>query len=132
LTDPACAAAGDLSVTTLFIRGIFTMASPSTTDVRTRGSFKTVVLIALAVLNAAMGLSLVARLVAPNTAVAKVQAGRVSEYAMIPSRPLGVNQDVLYILDTESAQLLVAGYDQTGNRIDFIGPLPLREMLNRR
>jgi len=110
------------------------MTSMPTTDAlaRRRSHLKAAVLAALAILNAAMALSLAGRLVVPNTAEAGAnQAGRVSEYLMIPAHPLGVPQDVLYILDIDNARLVVAAYDQPNNRIDFVGPLPLRDMLNR-
>lgn len=91
-------------------------------------SVKSLLLIALGVLNAALGLSLAGRMIAPNSAEATGQPGaRVSEYVMIPSRPLGVNQDVLYIMDADNTRLVVAGYDSTARppRIEFLGPFPL-------
>lgn len=94
-----------------------------------QNGLKSIVLVALAVLNAALVISLLGRFVAPNAAEAGNTAqGRASEYLIIPSRPLGVNQDVLYILDTDSGSLAVAGYDPTNNRIDFINPLRLRDV----
>lgn len=105
--------------------------NPTSAQPARPGSVKSLLLAALVVLNAALVLSLAGRMIAPNTAQATAAQGRVSEYVMIPSRPLGVNQDVLYILDTDNARLVAAGYDATGNRIEFLGPFPLREMLNR-
>ena len=97
-----------------------------------RLSVKSLVLTALIVLNAALVLSLTGRWIAPNSATADAaQPARVSEYVMIPSRPLGMNQDVLYIMDADNTRLVVAGYDPTGRRIEFLGPFALREMLNR-
>jgi len=92
-------------------------------------SVKSLLLTALIVLNAALVLSLAGRTIAPNFAFATSEqpAARVSEYVMIPSRPLGVNQDVLYIMDADNTRLVVAGYDATARppRIEFLGPFPL-------
>lgn len=101
-----------------------TAAAPS----RARSAAKTLILTALIILNAALALALTGRLAPPNAASAgsTVQGGRVSDYLIIPSRPLGVNQDVLYILDTDNARLAVAGYDPTTGRIEIVPPLDLR------
>ena len=106
---------------------------PDAHAARRRGGVMSLAITALVVLNAALFLSLTGRLVAPNAAQAGTAVqGRPSEYIMIPSRPLGLNQDVLYILDTQNASLAVAGFDPANNRIDFIAPMPLQDQMNRR
>lgn len=86
---------------------------------RTAGLARTLALVALVILNAALGVSLIAGLLPDNSANA-AQVARPSEYLLIPGRPIGVNQDVLYIIDTENGWLSAAGYNQTNNSIDFI------------
>lgn len=87
---------------------------------RSKGIAKTLALVALVILNAILGASLIAGLLPDNTAqAANAQAGRPSEYLMIPGRPVGLNQDVLYIIDTENGWLSVAGFNQSNKSITF-------------
>ncbi len=100
--------------------------SASFTSGRAHAASKTLLLAALIVLNAVLALALM-RLAPPNAARAGAEVqGRVSDYLIIPSRPLGVSQDVLYILDTDNARLAVAGFDPATGRIDIVAPLDLR------
>lgn len=105
-----------------------TPTAPAAAPSRARSVLKNLILTALIVLNAALTIALTGWLAPPNAATAgsAVQGGRVSDYLIIPSRPLGLPQDVLYILDTDNARLAVAGYDPTTGRIDIVPPLDLR------
>ena len=102
---------------------------PSAAPERT-GALKSLVLTALALLNLALVVSLAGQFAGSSTAQATSSqpAARVSEYMIIPSRPLGMTQDVLYVFDMDNAALAVAGYDAQGKRIGFVGPLRLREI----
>lgn len=65
----------------------------------------------------------------PAYAAAAQQAGRPSEYLMIPARLTSVNQDVVYIIDTQTGDLTAAAYDaQQG--IQFIDPLRLSQVFD--
>lgn len=88
---------------------------------RTAGFARTLALMALAIVNTVLGVSLVSGLLPDNTAhaVNAAQVGRPSEYLIIPSRPIGMTQDVLYIIDTENGWLSVAGFNQTNKSISF-------------
>ena len=109
------------------------MSEPSPLTSRSTASLKAAGIVALCVLNAALLLSLASRWLAPKTAHAGVaaQGARPSEYLLLPSRPIGMNQEVVYVLDTDNATLSVAAYNQTNNDIDFVAPLPLSELFGR-
>lgn len=102
--------------------------STPTAPARTAAGYvKTLLIVALVVVNTALGLSLISGLAPDNSAnaAASAQAARPSEYLMIPSRPVGLNQDVVYILDTENGWLSTAGYDQSTKTIRFTSPIGL-------
>lgn len=94
----------------------------------TPSRLKSLVLALLVALNVLLVLSLTGVLrsePAAHAATAAQGGGRVSDYMIIPSHPLGLSQDVLFILDTENARITAAGYD--ANRgIEFTVPLDLR------
>ena len=102
-------------------------ANPQAESRPRRGGHKSLALAALAVLNAALLLSLAGKFLPERTAQAQGQQ-RPSEYLIIPSRPIGLNQDVLYIMDTQTAVMVVAAFDQTRNRLDFAGPLAINDL----
>lgn len=88
---------------------------------------KSLALGVLVICNIVLALSLSGRFTTNNTAHAGSSLqGRVSDYMIIPSRPLGLNQDVLYVLDTDNGRLSVVGYDATNNQMEFVPPLDLR------
>ena len=102
--------------------------TPADAPVRRAGRLdpKTLALAALVVVNAALGLSLLGGFTPDNTAeAAAAQVGRPSEYLMIPGRPIGLNQDVVYIVDTTNGLLSAAGYNQTNGVIEFTPALNL-------
>ena len=95
---------------------------------RTAGRLKSVVLALLVLLNALLALSLTGSLrsePSANAGAAQQGGGRISDYMIIPSHPLGLSQDVLYILDTENARLTAAGFDPNRG-IEFTVPMDLR------
>ena len=87
-------------------------------------ALKSAVLAALAVVNGAMGISLVSGMIADNTAQAQ-NAGRPSEYVMIPARISNLGSDILYVLDTQTGNLTAIAYDQQGRSMQNIAPVPL-------
>jgi hypothetical protein len=95
---------------------------------RVASHVKSVCLILLVAFNAMLALSVTGVLrwqPAAHAGAGQPAAGRVSDYMIIPSHPLGLSQDVVFILDTESARITAAGYD--ANRgIEFTVPLDLR------
>ena len=85
-------------------------------------------------LNAALLCSLLGRFVPDNSATAAAAQARASEYVLMPSRPLGLNQDVLYVLDADNGNLIVVGYNQNGNAggsMEFTRPVPLSQFFRR-
>ena len=98
-------------------------ATPGAFASRLKGA----VLAALVILNAALAVSLTGILRQEPSALAgsAVQGARISDYMIIPSHPLGLSQDVLFILDTENARLTAAGYD-SNRGIEFTTPIDLR------
>ena len=110
-----------------------TQPAASATARRRFGAAGSFVLAALAVLNLALLASLLGRFVPDNTAEAAVQA-RASEYILMPSRPLGLNQDILYVLDTANGNMTVVGYNQNGEAggsMEFLPPIPLQQLFRR-
>ena len=100
---------------------------------RRRWSGGSFLLAGLAVLNAALLASLLGRFVPDNTAEAAMQA-QPSEYILMPSRPLGLNQDILYVLDTRNGNMTVVGYNQNGEAggtMEFLPPIPLSQLFRR-
>ena len=102
-----------------------------TSSGRRAGGVKTLALVGLIVLNLALGLSLLGQFARPNTAEAATQVGRPSEYLMIPVRPVGLTQDVVAVLDTETGNLSVIGFDQGQGEIVFQPPLRLSQLFNQ-
>ena len=86
---------------------------------------KSLALWALVALNAVLALSLTGKLGFDNSAHAESVQGRISDYIMIPSRPLGLTQDVVYILDTDTAKITAVAYDPNSG-LEFVAPLDLR------
>ena len=109
-----------------------TDAPPVRLKRRRRWSGGSFLLAALAVLNAALLASLLGRFVPDNTAAAAQAAP--SEYIMMPSRPLGLNQDILYVVDTRNGNMTVVGYNQNGaagGSMEFLPPIPLSQLFRR-
>ena len=109
-------------------------ADPATPRPRRLWRGSSFLLAALAVLNAALLASLLGRFVPDNSAVAAAAQGAPSEYILMPSRPLGLNQDILYVVDTRNGNMTVVGYNQTGNgggNMVFQDPIPLSALFRR-
>ena len=102
----------------------------SNSNTRRTGSLKTVVLAALAVVNGAMGLNLVSGMIADNTAEAQV--ARPSEYMMIPSRVSNLSGELLYVLDTQSGDIVAVAYDQTSRSMQTTAKIRLGQAFNQR
>ena len=112
------------------------MTPPQPANVRRRRGevTRSCLLAGLAVLNLALLAPLFGRLLPDNTAGAAASAqARPSEYLMIPSRPVGLNQDVLYVLDTDNAVLTVVGFNPQarGGTMEFVDPIPLQAVFRR-
>ena len=58
------------------------------------------------------------------------QAGRPSEYLMIPARLTNLGQDIVYVIDTQNGDLTAAAYDRN-NGIQFIAPLRLSQLFDQ-
>ena len=97
---------------------------------RLRDAWKTPALAALCVANGALGLALVGDVLpAASPARAAAMQGRPGEYLMIPATLTTANQDVIYVIDTQTGDLTAAAFDrQTG--ITFIPPLRLSQVIN--
>src|SRR5687768_2927166 len=80
---------------------------------------KSTVLWALAALNVLLVAILVSKYLPDNAAHA--QAGRPSEYLMVPGQVTGVSTGVIFIVDTSRGELSAVTYDD--NR-DTFKPLP--------
>ncbi len=92
-----------------------------------RDAWKTPLIAALCVANAALGLSLVSDVLpidGASPATAAMQVGRPSEYLMIPAQLTSANQEIIYIVDTQSGDLTAAAF-QRNSGINFIAPLRL-------
>jgi hypothetical protein len=95
-----------------------------------RDRWKTAATVGLLVASGALALSLLGG--SPDLATsadAQAQAGRPSDYVLLPASLNTANQEVLYVLDTQSGELTAAAVSRQGNRgtISFINPIPLRE-----
>lgn len=118
--------------------------TPSTTR-RRRAGWKTPALAILAVANAALlasllgtGLDAASPARAQNaqsaqadgqTSINAAQAGRPSEYLMLPARLTNLGQDIVYIIDTQSGDLTAVAYDRQ-NGMQFIQPVRLSQAFN--
>ena len=104
------------------------------TKPRRRWTGSSFLLAALAVLNAALLASLLGRFVPDNAAGAAAAQAAPSEYIMMPSRPLGLNQDILYVLDTRNGNMTVIGYNANGGNggaMEALPPIPLSQLFRR-
>ena len=93
------------------------MSDQNPTDTPRRGRWKTPMLAALGVANVALLASLLG-FDGASTADAQ-NAGRPSEYLMIPASLTNLNQDIVYIVDTNSGALTAAVYDRN-NGLRFL------------
>ena len=83
-------------------------------------AWKTPAIVALCVANAALGLSLVGEVV-PGVAPAKaaMQGGRPGDYLMIPATLTTANQDIVYVIDTNTGSVTAAVYSRQ-NGLQFL------------
>ncbi len=87
---------------------------------------KTKVIWALGVLNVVLALGLVTRLTAP----AQAQAGRPSEYLMVPGEVIGGNNAVIWVIDSRNQQLSGMTLDQAGALV-MMPPVDLKRVFAR-
>lgn len=87
---------------------------------RTIGSLKSAILATLAVVNGALGISLISGMIADNTAEAQV--ARPSEYMMIPARVSNLPGEILYVLDTQSGAVVAVAFEQNNRSMQSTAP----------
>jgi hypothetical protein len=79
---------------------------------------------ALGALNLLLLLGLVTRLTAP----AQAQAGRPSDYLMIPGEIIGGNNALVWVIDSRNQQLSAVSLNQQGVALDMMPPLDLKRL----
>lgn len=85
---------------------------------------KNKVIWALGALNLVLGLSLITRLTAP----AEAQAGRPSDYLLIPGEVIGGNNALIWVIDSRNQQLSAVSLGQNGRAIDMMAPMDLKRV----
>lgn len=90
---------------------------------------KSIALWSLIVLNVVLGMTLFARFGKENTAVA--QAGRPSDYLMIPGQVVGGSNSVIYILDMTNGMLGAMTFDPSRSRFDLMQPIDVNRLFDQ-
>jgi hypothetical protein len=95
---------------------------------------KSTVFWALIVLNAALLLSFVWRVMPANTAHAQQRGAaatpqRAGDYLVINAEVSGGSNGILVILDQANAQLSAVGYDDSNHKVEPMGKIDLRQAL---
>jgi hypothetical protein len=94
---------------------------------------KSTVLWALIILNAALLVSFVWRVMPENAAVAQQRGAaapaRAGDYLIIPAEISGGSNGVLVVLDQTNGQLSAAAWDDANRRPDFMGKVDLRRAM---
>jgi hypothetical protein len=87
---------------------------------------KSAVFWGLAALNVLLVAVLVNRYLPDNAAHA--QAGRPSEYLMVPGKVIGVSSGVVFIVDTSRGELSAMTFDATSNELKPLHRIPLDQV----
>ena len=94
---------------------------------------KSTVFWALIVLNAALLLSFVWRIMPDNAAHAQQRGAatpaRAGDYLVINAEVSGGSNGILVILDQANAQLSAVGYDDSNHKVEPMGKIDLRQAL---
>lgn len=85
---------------------------------------KNKVIWALGALNLLLLLSLFTSLNTP----AQAQAGRPSDYLMIPGEIIGGNNAIIWVIDSRNQQLSAVTLSQNNKQIDMMAPMDLKRV----